>query len=200
MVVLQNNHDLMIWPWINKEQLSHSLWLVLRKHSQFSHTVFCNCLFCCSLFSFLYNANRFYFAINYLPLFALPWQECILLLYSFVKYNIFMGSSYTPTLNKRHDFFLSFAQCKPDFFLAVSRGNLSPLHFLGKNASSSPYSFVKYNIFLWVALIPRRQTSVMIFFSGFAQCKPEFFLATIADIYHHYTWLVKLNFSLQVPL
>ena len=115
-------------------------------------TVFPYCLlqlFCCSLFSFLYNANRFYFAMNcgYLSLFALPWQECILLAIFLVKYNIFIGSSYTPTLNKRHDFFLGFAQCKPDFFLAVNRGNLSSLHFFGKNASSSPYSFVKYNIF-----------------------------------------------------
>ena len=98
-----------------------------------------------------------------------------------------MGSSYTPTLNKRHDFFLGFAQCKPDFFLAVNRGNLSPLHFLGKNASSSPYSFVKYNIFFMGSSYTPTPNKRHDFFPGFAQCKPDFFLATIADIYHHYT-------------
>ena len=85
------------------------------------------------------------------------------LLYSFVKYNIFMGSSYTPTLNKRHDFSLGFAQCKPDFFLAVNRENLSPLHFLWQECILLTIFLCKIQYFLWVALIPRRQTSVMIF-------------------------------------
>ena len=109
------------------------------------------------------------------------------LLYSFVKYNIFMGSSYTPTLNKRHDFSLGFAQCKPDFFLAVNRENLSPLHFLWQECILLTIFLCKIQYFFMGSSYTPTPNKRHDFFPGFAQCKPDFFLATIADIYHHYT-------------